>query len=297
MNYIDVNRHKNNNQVIELKDLHKLFTPKIMTNQYTTYREYEPSSVLKPYIHCFWSSESGMNATSVSYTDTVIPDGCSDIIVHYNHSTREFRMVYCGIFDYYFQTEEVYNPNNAYFGIRFFPGGALPFLNYNQREFYNAIFDISEIDGSFVKQVGEQIVYASSNTERVKLSEAYLLKRLNEKIRNTISNDVLNNMLFRILRSSGNISVGEVCSMEFTTARTANRLFQKWIGLGPKKFSQIIRFQSTVQALVNKTDPFHTVSRFGYYDQAHFIKDFKKRLGQTPSAVKLSDFYNTNSDA
>lgn len=273
--------------------LHKLFNPRVMTNNYTTYQEYEPTKALRPYIHCFWSSESGMYPASLSYTDTVIPDGCSDIIVEYNTATKEFDMIYCGIFDHYFQQEEAYNPNKAFFGIRFFPGGALLFLDYNQKEFHNNIIDISEINGSFSKLVGEYIVHAFSNAERVKLAEAFLLKKLADKIGKTTSSSVLNNMLYMIFKRKGNISVQELCSIEFTDARSANRLFHKWIGLSPKKFSQIIRFQSTVQALVNKTDPLSAASQFGYYDQAHFIHVFKKHLGKTPSVVKLSDFYNT----
>ncbi|GAB3799216.1 DUF6597 domain-containing transcriptional factor [Virgibacillus kimchii] len=281
---------------MELTDLHKLFSPKIMTNKYTTYREYEPTHALKPYIHCFWSSEAGKYPTSSRYTDTVIPDGCSDIIVEYNTVTKEFDMVYCGIFDHYFQTGVAYNPYRAYFGIRFFPGGALPFLDHNQKEFSNDIMDISVINGSFAKLIGEKLVHASYNAERVQMAESFLLKKLSNKIGKTISNSVLNNMLYRIFRSHGNISVHQLCSMEYTDMRTANRLFDRWIGLSPKKFSQIVRFQLTVQAVVNKTDPLSVVNQFGYYDQAHFIKDFKKRLGETPSAVKLSDFYNTENE-
>ncbi|MFA1821756.1 DUF6597 domain-containing transcriptional factor [Virgibacillus oceani] len=277
--------------------LYKLFTPKVMTNKYTIYREYRPTQALRPYIHCYWSSVPGVHFAPASFTDTVIPDGCSDIIVEFDTATKTYNMIYCGIFDHYFQTEEVNNLNKAFFGIRFFPGGALPFLDYKQKEFSNMIVDISEINKSLTGQIGEHIVHASSNTDRVKWAEAFLLKKLSNKIGKTTSSSLLNNMLYTIFSRNGNISVHELCSMEFTDARTVNRLFHKWIGLSPKKFCQIIRFQSTVQALVDKTNPLTVASQFGYYDQAHFIHDFNKYLGKTPSAVNLSDFYNTISEA
>jgi len=267
-----------------------------MTNKVTAYREYEPHEALKPFVSCFWSAVPGKYTLPVSYTDTIIPDGCSDIIIGFNTVTKKYNIIYCGIFDYYFQTQEILDANQATFGIRFFPGGAYPFLDYTLKEFSNDIVNLSDMNKTFHDQIGEQMVYASSDEERVRLAQSFLTGKLISDQRQPTSSNLLSNMLYTIFKQHGNVSVQELSKMEITDVRTINRLFENWIGLSPKKFSRIIRFQATVQALINKTDALTTVNQFGYYDQAHFINDFKKHLGKTPSAVNLSDFYNTTGE-
>ncbi|WP_052488014.1 helix-turn-helix domain-containing protein [Gordoniibacillus kamchatkensis] len=60
-----------------------------------------------------------------------------------------------------------------------------------------------------------------------------------------------------------------------------------WIGLGPKKFSEIVRFQNVVAAIgAGRVADWPALAlRHGYFDQAHFIRDFKQFYGDTPMAA------------
>ncbi|SFB37618.1 Helix-turn-helix domain-containing protein [Lentibacillus halodurans] len=72
-------------------------------------------------------------------------------------------------------------------------------------------------------------------------------------------------------------------------------MFQEIIGISPERFSQVIRFQSSLMFLDynSSLQGYEITNDFGFYDQSHFIRFFKKRMGKLPSFVKPSDFYNT----
>jgi len=65
--------------------------------------------------------------------------------------------------------------------------------------------------------------------------------------------------------------------------RQFRRRFQEVAGIGPKVFSRIIRFQRALRAM-ERADPLPAALDCGYYDQAHFIHDFKSFAGETPAA-------------
>lgn len=77
------------------------------------------------------------------------------------------------------------------------------------------------------------------------------------------------------------------------TTRTINRWFVKDIGVSPKKLSKVMRFNKTLIAILSyKEDGFYL--DYGYFDQAHFIKEFKEFIGQSPENYlkMVSDLYN-----
>ncbi|WP_134686145.1 helix-turn-helix domain-containing protein [Brevibacillus migulae] len=78
-----------------------------------------------------------------------------------------------------------------------------------------------------------------------------------------------------------------------------NRKFSQWIGLSPKKFSQVVRFQNMLQQISRRPagDWESFAWEHGYFDTSHFIHDFTKHYGATPAVAaeeyqRMSDFYN-----
>ena len=85
--------------------------------------------------------------------------------------------------------------------------------------------------------------------------------------------------------------------------RGMQKLFKKYVGMSPAYFKKIKRFNEATQQLLKHPDVSLTsmALQCGYYDQAHFIKDFKEFGNITPSNflkidIKSSDFYNYNTD-
>lgn len=95
-----------------------------------------------------------------------------------------------------------------------------------------------------------------------------------------------------ILEGRGSLSVNEIAGEQFLSTRTLTRLFSDYVGLTPKKFSAVIRFQSLVSDYVGSGGANVGEASASFYDQSHLYHDILKKTGKTPSQLKLSDFYN-----
>ena len=97
-----------------------------------------------------------------------------------------------------------------------------------------------------------------------------------------------------ILEVNGQITVKALAEKHFISVRHFQRLFKKYYGIAPKKFINIIRFKQLYKSSVLKEKMPNDFLGFGYYDQMHFIKDFKKQLGITPSHTLSETFKRLN---
>ncbi|QMW02499.1 helix-turn-helix domain-containing protein [Spirosoma foliorum] len=105
----------------------------------------------------------------------------------------------------------------------------------------------------------------------------------------------------RMYQSAGLISVETLADEMHVSQKTLERIFKKNVGIPPKEFLRIIRFQELLKRLRNKKGENHasvakesllqTAFELGYYDHAHLTKEFKKYSGLLPS--ELSNFYKT----
>jgi transcriptional regulator GlxA family with amidase domain len=113
-----------------------------------------------------------------------------------------------------------------------------------------------------------------------------------------------------MLQKDGMIPIERLQKMAGISERQLERQFQTQVGLTPKFFSRLLRFQKVFKAVMQNRNLGWSfiASECGYYDQAHFIHDFKSFSGQNPSAYfnedhrmaeyftrknRMSDFYNT----
>lgn len=88
----------------------------------------------------------------------------------------------------------------------------------------------------------------------------------------------------RILLSNGTVRMEELVSLPVCVSqRQIERLFRAYVGLSPKKFSEIVQFKSSLDLLKNDNLALTEVALMaGYFDQAHFINSFKKFAGISP---------------
>ena len=105
------------------------------------------------------------------------------------------------------------------------------------------------------------------------------------------------NALSIVYQSSGNERVESIAERVGWSSRHLNRLFLQHTGLSTKAFSSIVRAQNVCKQLYRQaTDTPNNSGEFGYYDQAHLIKSFKKHFQSSPSKFLgrfMSDFYNS----
>jgi len=285
--------------------LSSLFRPIQGNGRVASYRYIEKtaSPLFRPYVSCYWMSEpmelSGTAGKihTAAQIDRVLPDGCTDIIFTYRPKQNRYSLRFIGAFaDPFAITYEEDSPIH-HFGVRFFPGGAFSFLGTAMAEFSGSSIDLELVLPGSVQRINERLFAASSMDERVEIMEEFLISQLRKK--GSLHDDLMANLLHRIFVTEGKISVRELAGAEYISERHMNRKFAQWIGLSPKKFSQVVRFQSILKHISRKPagDWESLAMEYGYFDTSHLIHDFTKYYGATPAAAaeeyqKMSDFYN-----
>jgi AraC-like DNA-binding protein len=267
---------------------------------------FDPCELLRPFIACYWGTgdwqdkNKDLSKASEPHWDTVVPDACTDILFDIDKESRSSNVIFCGMFDepfYVYHSGEISNYTKELFAIRFFPGGIYPFLKQSLNAFNNKIVDINEVWSEIVSELAEKIMAVCSFTERISIVETFLLKKyFNFNNSNYFRNDTLANLLYKIVKTKGLITINELAQEEIVSIRQINRNFEKWIGLNPKTFSMVIRFQNILLDIEkSKAIDWQYLSyKYNFYDQSHFIKQFKKFYGTKPSLFlkeDMSDFY------
>lgn len=91
-----------------------------------------------------------------------------------------------------------------------------------------------------------------------------------------------------ILKGKGNINIAKIAEEVGYNQRYLDRVFKEAVGVSMKKYAEIIRIQKAIYYLQNSLT-YEIYERLGYYDQAHFIKDFKKNTSLTPSRFERAN--------
>ncbi len=154
-------------------------------------------------------------------------------------------------------------PKNAYvFGIRFYPFGTLPFSDFLTSETnYNEITDDNEI----IERVCASLKtnYNYDKEQQITLIKAFY---------------------YYLLKNTESCSVQNFCSQQAINYMSLYRSFQKLLNISPKKFERLIKFRLSIDHMIwEKQKLFDTSFDSGYYDQAHFSKEFKYFVKMTPS--------------
>jgi AraC-like DNA-binding protein len=179
-------------------------------------------------------------------------------------------------------------------GVRFLAGGLAPFL----RVFANRITDRTpppgEVFDPSVRDAEEALGRSIGNAEAASgILDGFFLatRRLTPGVED-----------FRRLRTelesnAVSTSIETLCESRGFTPRSADRLFARYLGLSPKLYARIVRFQGALKFLMK--DPGIGLAevglKFGYFDQSHFVKDFKAFTGGVPRGYR--GYYPTDQPA
>lgn len=149
-------------------------------------------------------------------------------------------------------------------------------------EVNNETIPFAELAGHAGRVLVEKVQSVSGNDETIAAIEDFLMKRLFESSHNDL---IVSQSLQQIYVQKGRNSLAEMLKLIPATERQLERKFREHIGLSPKKFAAIVRFQYSLKKLkeiaptANLTDVSYDC---GYYDQSHLNNSFKKFTGLTP---------------
>ncbi|MGQ8870962.1 DUF6597 domain-containing transcriptional factor [Paenibacillus sp. TSA_86.1] len=305
--------------------LHPLYRPVQMNGMdpRTYYIEHNPSPVLTPYVACYWESgtreyrdngEDGTAAIGFKVNDLmlkstasarVLPDGCTDMLIDYDPVQDRYAYSYCGNYmePFAFPLSLTAPPVGAYtFGVRFFPGGA-PFLHGQSLDvFTDRRIPLEDCWPIRWDELRLKMEDTANFAERVQVMEHYLLQTTlrHSRTHHHADQDLLRNVLYRIFKEKGRLSVQDLALSEAVSERQLHRKVTEQVGISPKRFSEIVRFHQVLQGIHRGefTDGAALAQAYGFYDQAHLIRQFRKFYGDTPlmavqeHQLMLSEKYN-----
>lgn len=233
------------------------------------YREQSVSAVLAPWVECVWNLESRTPLLG----HRVPPDGCLDII--YDRAsglrvigamTREQR------FDY---------PDGAAIaGIRFHPGMAGRFLPLSARELTDGSILLEDLWPHRARELGRQL------DDECSIEEASEILARSLRVPDT-THDPVEHAIAAMTAARGNVDLDWIARQANLSARQFRRRCLEESGLTPKLLCRILRFRYASH-LAHAAKPRNWAAvalEARYFDQAHFIRDFRQFTGVPPMSV------------
>lgn len=250
---------------------------------------FEPNKALADFVKCYWTLEGTKESTPKK--NTIVPDGTMKLIFHYgdlywHHPEKgaSFLQPRCFLIG---QLTKPYVVEPAgvtgTFVVRFHPNGFLPFTTMAIKEMENTPIALERLFGEEGLVLESKILAADGVEERIAIIESFLLNKLKSK---ELIDRVVKSAIETIATANGQLSIDELSKHNNLNRRILSRKFSKTVGLSPKQLSKIVRLQASLKHLLDQD--YGKLSDLAYeneyFDQAHFIKDFKAFTGITPKA-------------
>jgi AraC-like DNA-binding protein len=245
---------------------------------------------LKPYIRSFWVYES---AFGVPATDAriVVPNGTAKILIPIKNSliatvgrktmtAKEHHIHLAGLNE---------NPTKITgdakqtitLGIQLTPKSLYRFFNLSMHETTDQLFTFEDIFGAWGARLQHMLANIEDVQEKISSLQYALIYLLNK---NTKDYSLLDYAIDVINESHGMVSIKELEKQTGYSKRYLDMLFKEHIGMSPKRLASIARFQIFYELWAKgKSKTFFKDNLYAYYyDQSHFIKEFKRFTGFTP---------------
>jgi AraC-like DNA-binding protein len=166
-------------------------------------------------------------------------------------------------------------------GVHFKPGGAFPFLGYPAHELVDSHIDLEAIWGHSAEVFREQLSEIVSPLRRLLRLEELLVSRLLDRQEH---HSAVSLALDEFVRAGGRTKTRELAQYGGLSQKRFIDLFQSEVGLSPKLFNRVLRFQRVLTKVHAGSAPDWTRLALdnGYFDQSHLIRDFLAFSGLSP---------------
>jgi len=230
-----------------------------------------PPPALATVIDAFWRH------TGTGRELRVLPDGCMDFV--FDLERGRGRVIGA-------MSEAALVPVPAgerYFGVRFLPGAAAPFVTVGAHELADADAPLDEVTFGARERLAERVAAARDDGERQRLIARYLLvpghraRPLERRVRRAL-------VLLR--GATGGGAVRDTARALGLGERQLERLFAAEVGIGPKTFARVARLERALELMGGAArGQAALAAAAGYADESHFIRDFRALALATPAEV------------
>ena len=241
----------------------------------------QPSGLLAPYVKQYWF----LTMNNVKYgCQRLIPFGCVALTFQREGQTRFLNdgvlspSSLSGQSEVY--TNLIYSGNINFISVIFQPAGAMTFFDIPMAELNNRQIALDVLNDSELLELEKKLHDITDNKICVSLLEKFLLKRIN--CFESYNYKRLSAVIKNLNRGENDISI--LAQTACLGYKQFKRIFSENIGINPKNYLRICRFQRASYTL--QTNPQITLSNLseecGYHDKSHLIKDFKEFSGYSP---------------
>jgi len=249
-------------------------------------KTYSPIRALRPYIKSYILIEDNSQLMKGNWM-TIFPSGHLEMILSYGDDVHFSNGYYLRSGHGYLSgqiLEPIYyrcSGSLKIISIIFKPWGLYPFLNIPQDRLISSPIDLELLLKSN-NNLTQRIADEEKHEKKAATLNEYFYSLLTKMDRHL---NPVSSSAGMILNSGGNMSIDGLCKHFNLNIKTIERNFKNVVGITPKAFSNIIRFNGAFEDIKSgKFGDIHDVIyRHGYYDQSHFIHEFKKYTGLSPS--------------
>ena len=252
------------------------------------YLTYAPAPPLSEFVDYFWLFDGGQTPRK----ERIVPSGTSELVInlrddeiriHHPAHSRHRQLsgaVLSGPYSSILVVDAM--QHESMLGVHFKPGGAYPFLGALASELTDAHADLADLWGRSALELRERLCVVSTHRDRFQIMEAFLRDRLRRCRKGHHGVTIALNVFGP---NGTGASVRDVAREVGICQRRFSKVFAAQVGLTPKMFCRILRFQR-VRAMadhIKNLDWAQIASTCEYFDQSHLINDFQEFSGFSPT--------------
>ena len=258
------------------------------------YRQFLPSYPLTAFIECYWIFRAPEAYSSTN--ERLIPGGRIECMFNFSSPLHlmigaaasiepsRSEPVLMGQRDRVFYARVT--GETRILGIRFKPGGLYAFTDYSTESLLNEVVPAAAVFGSAISTLDKKLKLPADDEDRMSWIDKFLVQKLRKPVADfesalvTIDN-------FKRNKDAGSIT--EFCESSDIHYKKLERSMQKYAGYTPKSYFRLLRFNRALRKVIQPDQSLTAVAHgCGYYDQSHFIRDFKHFTGIRPGLFDVT---------
>jgi len=266
------------------------------------YKVQYPSPPLAPYIKQYWAME-GHLGRDAEHVQRIVPNGFAELIFYFGDlpenidrpESQKARSVVNG------QQSDYYNlrvtGSLSLLSVTFTPQGTRFFFNLPISEIYNRNLPLRILTGPVADRLEESIYEACTLKSRIEVIEKFFTRQL--AMRREYEFNRITHSISHINRYRGITGVAELANMACLGRKQYERTFSSFVGINPKQFLRVVRFQNAISVRQeNRTASLTSIAYLGgFSDQSHMVREFKAMSGLTPGEYfsfcePVSDYFS-----
>jgi AraC-like DNA-binding protein len=262
---------------LEVEKSKAILNPKAAEKKFQLSR-HVPAQDLSYFVNHYWIVSWDLS-NQEPYLQEVLPHPCVNLVIEKDHS--RIAGVTTGKFSYLLKGK------GMVFAVMFRPGGFYPFVKFPVSTLTDRAISFQDAFGVESNGLEEAMLSLQDKGKMVELVEQFLREKLPEQDKNV---ELINQIIDHIIANREITRVDDVVSQLNISKRTLQRMFRQYIGVSPKWVIKRYRLHEAAKQVADggAVNWSKLALDLGYFDQTHFIKDFKGIVGKSPAEYTMS---------